>query len=418
MNHSKIVVNRLLNKYAESNHAKGKASNRRVLLRIDKNELPEYDYHSNVIRDAFNQAVFELESANIVKTSWARKGYLLSEVWLNLDSVDIAYRFAERETPSEVCDRYIALLEPLRKNCQIAWIRDFAADQTTQIQQKNRLTLLCKRDYCEFKNLVASLQYYDTLGGESVTMRAFSIGCHRDSKYFEKYVKDVFLAVAIKYHPALIEARDDADMDWREQLMRLGIFPRPELYELSGNIVIVLPSGSSDLSIYGRAGIALPDTLSDDILSIDLSRMRRVMFIENKTCYDEYILRIKKPDELVFYQGGFISPKKSRFIRKLYEYAQVGTQFCFWGDIDVGGFKIFYQLHEHIPSLLPWKMGAEDVEYYSHIGLERSDSYFSKLEKMRSNSIFSFFHTAIDQLLLYRITIEQECMLDALISDT
>ena len=92
MSYSEIVLNRLLDKYEKSLHAQGQGlSKRRVLLKTDRGDIPEYDYHDVNIRDTFNGEVEALEKKGIVKSNWARKSYVLSEIWLNLESVDLAY---------------------------------------------------------------------------------------------------------------------------------------------------------------------------------------------------------------------------------------------------------------------------------------------------------------------------------------
>ena len=196
MNYSHIVINRLLDKYEKSNHTEGKFSNRRVLIKTDKAIMPEYDYHNDNIRDAFNNAVIELGRKNLVMIKWARKGYLLSEIWLNLNNLDNAYHYVERKTQKTLCNEYILLLLPLTENCNTKWIRDFAINQVDSMQTSSRLTPLCKRDNKEIENLIIALKYCDYLQGESITMRSFSINCYRDSKYFEKNVKDLFLSIA------------------------------------------------------------------------------------------------------------------------------------------------------------------------------------------------------------------------------
>ena len=415
MSFSKTVINRLLDKYEKSAHAKGGYSNRRVLLKTDKSDLPEYDYHNADTRDLFNSSVLELEAMGLVMKNWARKGYVLSEIWLNLDRIDEAYKFAGRKTPKELCDDVILLLMPLKEGCETAWIRDFAVSQIDEMLTKSRLTSLCRRDYSEIEDLVTAFHRYDMLRGSSVTMRAFSIGCYRDSKYFEKRVKDLFLVIARKYNADIADVEEHTELGWREQLMMMGIFARPELYELSGNIAFTFPSGNVSFSAFGSPGVALPDTLIGDILSIDMSNIQRVMFIENKTCYDEYIIKLMQSNELVFYQGGFISPKKARFIEKLKQYAKEGAVFYFWGDIDIGGFSMFLQLRKHIPGIEPWKMGADDFMKYRGSGMARSDSYIEKMEGLLRKPEFSAFHPVIAQLLLHRVTIEQESMLETLL---
>ena len=415
MSYSEIILNRLLDKYEKSLHAQGQGlSKRRVLLKTDRGDIPEYDYHNVDIRDEFNEAVRALENAGIILSTWGRTGFVLAEIWLNLGQVDQAYRFIGRESKEYICERFIQALTELKNECETPWILSFADDQVNEIRRLRRLGPLCKRDYSEIGDLLTALRAFNKLRGESTSMRAFSIKCYHDSKYFERHVKDFFLSVAKKYEPSLKASEDESELGWREQLMMIGIFARPELYELSGNIVIQLKYGRADLSVFGDLGLALPDTLINDILDIKMENIRQVIFIENKTCYDEYLLKHKRYDELVIYHGGFISPKKSKFLRIILRCAQVDSAFYFWGDIDIGGFRMYCQLKEYCERLLPWKMGAYEVKRYSATGMRRPDAYFVKMEALKTDPCFIEFHAAIEACFHYSVTIEQESMLDSL----
>jgi len=415
LSYSEIVVNRLLDKYEKSRHAQGQGlSNRRVLLKTDRGDIPEYDYHNVDIRDAFNEAVKTLVDVGIILTTWGRKGFVLSEIWLNLDQVDQAYRFTTRESQEHVCERYILLLTELKDECITAWIRSFADDQINEIKLMRRLSSLCKRENSEISDLLIALRGYDPLRGESISIRAFSIKCYHDSKHFERRVKELFLTVARKYEPSLAVSDDEAELGWREQLMVIGLFARPELYELSGNMTLRLKSGCVDLSAFGVFGVALPDTHVGDFLEFQMESIRKVLFIENKTCYDEYLLRHKKQEELVIYQGGFISQKKVKLLKKLAQCANRSTNFYFWGDIDIGGFRMFLQLKDYIHSILPWKMSDIEVRQYCKTGMERSDGYFIKMDALKSDPSFTQFRATIEECLKCRVTIEQESMIESL----
>lgn len=68
-----IILTRLLDKYEKSKHLlEPGSSNRRVMLRIDKKELPEYKHETASIRDAFNQAAQELEQEQLISAEWLK----------------------------------------------------------------------------------------------------------------------------------------------------------------------------------------------------------------------------------------------------------------------------------------------------------------------------------------------------------
>lgn len=83
-------------------------------------------------------------------------------------------------------------------------------------------------------------------------------------------------------------------MNWvKESSWHFWAFtPRPELYELAGNCTIQTSQGSICIGA-APYGLALPSTLVDFIMEIDLTAIRSITFIEKKTNYDAYVMSEK-----------------------------------------------------------------------------------------------------------------------------
>ena len=191
----------------------------------------------------------------------------------------------------------------------------------------------------------------------------------------------------------------------------LGIYARPELYELSGEISIHTATGLIDLHAAGVYGLALPSTSVDSITFFDLLNINRVIFIENKTNYDEYILSERQPSDLVVYHGGFLSPQKKTLFGKIASAMPEACKCFFWADIDLGGFQMYSQLQKIIPKVMPMRMSGDDVIRHHHNGLLRQSSYLDTLVKSPYYIDGSPFKDAIDRILEYGVTIEQESFL-------
>ena len=273
-----------------------------------------------------------------------------------------------------------------------------------------KVPAFCKKDDASLRDLLGALRGYAALSG-SITMRAFSSRCFSDTKYFERNVRDLFLTIARKYDTELALACDENKLGEREQLAFLGIYARPELYELAGNCTIQTSQGSICIGA-APYGLALPSTLVDFIMEIDLTAIRSITFIENKTNYDAYVMSEKQPEELVVYHGGFLSPKKKRLIASIAHAASETTKIRFWADIDTGGFRMFRHLQELIPSLTPMRMSGEFVDSFHEYGLARSEEYLSSLRIDMENGKYPLFQDAIEQILDYGVTIEQETFLN------
>lgn len=143
-----------------------------------------------------------------------------------------------------------------------------------------------------------------------------------------------------------------------------------------------------------------------------MSNIQKVVFIENKTNYDEYLNSEIQGSELVIYHGGFLSPQKRKLIQRIKDSLSTAIPVFFWADIDLGGFQMFSHLQQIIPELLPMRMSAEDVRKYSGFGLVRTAKYLRNLEEMLQNGEHRLFHEAIREILNCGKTIEQEVFLN------
>lgn len=409
-----IIVNRLLDKYESSKHLyEPGVSNRRVMLRTDprKKEFPEYEYENATIRDAFNEAAEELAQQNLIAIQWLKGRPVLECVILNVDAVLECYKLVGRAHPKELALKIAALVREELEYAATEWIVAWRDDICIKAGEEFKVPTYCKKDLSQLETLLVALRAYDLQHGEPTTMRAFSSRCYHDTKFFERNVRDLFLQIARKYDGALAEVCEHEDLGGRDQLAYLGIYARPELYELAGNVTIHTRSGAINLNAAGDCGLALPSTVVDDIISFDLNAIRCVTFIENKTNYDEYIRTEKQSDELVIYHGGFISPKKRALFSKLAIVAQSERAVYFWGDIDLGGFQMYEQLQKTFPNVQPMRMSEAEVEKYHHNGLARTEEYLCKLRTSHFNLDGSQFKSAIDKIVEYGITIEQEAFL-------
>lgn len=409
----RVILSRLLDKYESSKHLlQPGVSPRRVMLRIDRKELPEYKYdEGSAIRDAYNIAAISLEKDGLVSVEWARPGRM-SVIALSLPSLDDAYRRCGRQHPRNKANAVIALLERVLPEPSCDWISRWKQEVCETAGRTYKIPSICKDGLSPLEKLVAAFRVYDSLNGAPISMRAFSIACFQDSKIFEHECRDEFLKIAEKYDVELSETCLQQDLSQREKFAFLGIYTRPELFELSGSCKIKTSDGEIDLAAAGKFGIGLPSTMTDNILAFDLTGITRITLIENKTNYDEYLLTEKSADELVLYHGGFLSPQKKKFYEKLSLAVHVDIEISFWADIDLGGFKMFEKLQAIFPGLSPMRMSAEDVAKYHVSGKVRGADYLAQLRDCLREKKYPLFSEAITQILTYGVTIEQEVFLE------
>lgn len=411
MTESSIILNRLLNKYENSKHlSEPGVSARRVMLRIGKKELPEYIYEDAVIRDAYNEAAVELEKQHLVHLEWVKGRPVLSVIVLCLDQIMPCYAAAERVHPRVRAKQISDAVSIGLDGVSVPWIVTWKEDVCKSANEQLKVPAFCKKNDVMLRDLLCAFREYAALS-VSITMRAFSSKCFSNTKHFEKNVRDLFLRIAREYDAELALACDENELGEREQLAFLGIYARPELYELAGNCTILTNRGSISVDA-APYGLALPSTLVDFITGIDLTAIRRITFIENKTNYDEYVMSEKQPDELVVYHGGFLSPQKRELVTLIAHAITETMEIRFWADIDIGGFRMFHHLQELIPSVTPMRMSGEFVDSFHEQGFVRSKEYLSTLRTDTRNGKYQLFQDSIEKILNYGVTIEQEAFLN------
>ena len=412
MNAENDILNRLLDKYENSKHLTCPgASNRRVMLSKIKKELPGYNYEVASIRDAYHDAAQELERKGLVTLEWLDDHLLLSCIVLNLKQVMECYAQVGRMHPADRATSVAALIAENLSDVTVPWIKRWEQDTCTKAKEHLQVPSFCKEDLNQLQDLLTAFREYNAIQ-ESMTMRAFSSKCFHDTKYFERNIRDLFLRIACQYDADLSLTCEENKLGVREQLAILGIYARPELYELAGNCILATKYGKIDVGAAPLSGLAIPSTLVDDIVTADLDNVNCITFIENKTNYDEYLLSERSERELVVYHGGFMSPQKQKFFTLLAKSASGTTTVRFWADIDLGGFQMFQQMLISIPQLQPMRMAGSFVEKYQSTGLARSPSYQSKLQAALENGTYPIFSESITAILKYGVTIEQEVFLN------
>ncbi len=413
------ILNALLDRYENSRHLmEPGASNRRVMLQPTKKkkDLPGYDMEYAPVRDAFNAAARELEAKHLVRIEWDSTRMVMITIALELEQVMQSCELAGRVHPRVRAAQVIRQTEDALRAASVPWVAAWRDAVLRNAREKLEAPSFYRDGGTQLADLLRAFHVYDALA-DSITIRAFSIAAYRDSKYFERNVRRTFLAAARKYCAELAALCEDAvfteqeKLSERDQLAFLGIYARPELYEMSGSFSLYTEKGPIDFHAAMPYGLAVPGTLVNAVAKAELGAVRTVTFIENKTNYDEYLLSEQRPDELVVYHGGFLSPQKKKLVKLLCGAVSDTARIRFWADIDLGGFRMFEQLRAIVPQLAPMRMSAEEVERFHEHGLPRSQAYLERLREAQEEGKLSLFADAASAILHYGVTIEQEIFL-------
>lgn len=402
MNYNYMILNKLLDKYEK----RTAGSNRRVRIVCDKTDVKIPDIESDGYGD-FRDAMLYLKSQKFIELDWVRKDLVIKSIWLNLDNTEDVYSYLGRENIASKVNSVIKLIDNTLTHIEVDWIYTFLKSVRDNTASSNRLTGIWCKDHSVLNDFLTALKGIDKLRGKTVSMRAFSIKAYGDSKKFEREIKQHIIPVIKNNEPDLLDAEEISD---REALAQVGIIMMPEIFEFCGNVKVHFSNGIVDFSPVSK-GACLSSECVTDIRQIDISETDRIIFIENKTNYSEYCLNNKTARELVVYHGGFYSPQRGEFFRKLCSKTDIPVYF--WGDIDYGGFKMFVRLKNNIINTLqPLNMDIHSYNRYKGNGLKKSDEYISKLILLTENSDYNLFSDVIMAIADEKITVEQESFLE------
>lgn len=413
MDYKRLILNRLLDKFERSKLYLGEDTlNRRVLLKMNKREFPEYDVEVSDIRELVNSIVKELSEKNILDFSWFKyeKNNIIEKVWLRTDNIEEAYREAARAPKSARTDTILNLVRDYKEHVTAAWIGSFLEDAESCIAARKSLSPLLPDDEKSAKAVLDALKAINDKGDEECLERVFSIRCFGDSKCFERNVRKRVVGIVNKYLTK--EGRNSENQSDDEILAQIGIVKSAEQIEFCGGITGLLYDQTVDFSVF-KYGSCINSQTAKDIEITALKSVEKVLFIENKANYSDYISKNRSEEELVIFHGGFYSPVKGLFLKKIYEAGKMDElEFYHWSDIDLGGFRIFNRLKaEIIPELKPLKMDREAFLSKKEYWMSFDEKYGDALEEMLGKQEFSEFHDIIDIMLKVRSKLEQEAFL-------
>lgn len=136
--------------------------------------------------------------------------------------------------------------------------------------------------------------------------------------------------------------------------------------------------------------------------------VQTVITIENLTTF----FRFKRENSLIIYLGGYHNHIRRLLLQKIYEVFTT-ARYDHFGDIDAGGFRIYYHLKEKtgIPFNL-YKMDLETLKMYEKYGKKLTENDRKRLKKLKDTKIEESERQCVDHMLKYNVKLEQECIIE------
>lgn len=402
MDYESLVLNKLLDKF----EARTAGSNRRVRIVCSKKEVNIPDIESEEY-GIFRDDMISLKTKGYIEFDWIQKNYIINSIWLDLDNVEIVYRYLERTEKNIKVNAVVTMINKALNEVSNDWIYNFLENARSSILTSNKITGIWNSEPTLINNFLSALTNISKLKGKPISMRAFSVNVYGDSKFFEREIKQHIVTTIKNNEPNLIDVEEISD---REVLAQAGIIMMPEIFEFCGNIKISFANGVVDFSPIKKGACVSSECISE-IRNVDIFKTDRIIFIENKTNYSEYCLNNKSDRELVVYHGGFYSPQRGDFFSKICSGTDIPKYF--WGDIDYGGFRMFVRLKNNIINTLqPLNMDIDSYNRYKENGLKKNDDYIAKLNELTLDSDYDIFKDIISAIVYEKVTVEQESFIE------
>jgi hypothetical protein len=104
---------------------------------------------------------------------------------------------------------------------------------------------------------------------------------------------------------------------------------------------------------------------------------------------------------------------KGLFFEKLFSVCnESSVRFYHWGDIDLGGFKIFARLKKNIiPDLIPYNMGIVDLKNNRNFLIDIDDKYANKILLLLKQPELKECYDTIKYIALNKVKLEQEAFI-------
>ncbi|MCK8487521.1 Wadjet anti-phage system protein JetD domain-containing protein [Paenibacillus glucanolyticus] len=406
---SRKLLSTLLEKYEQSqSFQSGEPGKQRPQLVMSKSPFNS-DYTDEMDfmkRQWMNEILIDLEYKGIISLRWGKFSNFqeVERIYLNWDMLVEAYSLSGRMSLRKKLNRLREIFEPLVQH-PWAWVADWG--------ERVRAGLLeGKTSYLDLDNpsgyvdLVRTLLQLSKLDGKVVSLRLFSQQLFQDSKHLEREVLKRLLNVVKQ---ASGEQRE-TDEEW---LDFIGLTRNPQYVYLCGPLRARSKSGGwiSTEELMGGVGLSRQTV---ELINDMTTDARRIITIENLSSYHQWVEQreLYAAEELIIYTGGFPHRLLQHFLKMLSNAVDKGDKpipIMHWGDIDLGGIRIFEFIKTRLfPSLEPIWMNSAVLLNYERQAASVSDEYASRIQAALDDPGYAAWIPVMQTMLERRIRLEQE----------
>lgn len=401
--YEKKIVDRLLDSYESSSLFAG---TNKVAVHIsfpfNRSTLPVYFDESSLAYEEIHASMLDLERQGIINIIWkkGKEGHIISKVVLRTEELEKAYASVSRIPKAEKIAQNRALLSELRTRCNTPVCQSLIAYLDDRLKNGQSV-----KEFIDLSNLpetelfltgIARIEQNDRI----CYIREFSIEHFHDSKIFESLSGKIARAMHLF-------GEECKEKELEEILAEYGVYHTPNYVYFKGDVSLGIGDNTYRIGTL-RQGIGISGEDIERIIFQDVSRIRKVMTIENLTTF----FRWEEPGSLMVYLGGYHNNVRRALLKEIYR-AIPNADYYHFGDIDVGGFLIYEDLCRKtgIP-FKRYKMDLEHLARYEKYGRALTDNDHARIEKILKENPKIEYADVLAYMLAAGVKLEQECISD------
>lgn len=396
--YDKIVLNKLLDTYESSLLSTGKNTRTiHIEMRFGKKNIPAYYEESSDEYEKIHILMKQLEQRNLIQIIWSENkvNHIIAKVRLNVDELQLAYKYVNRTAKSELVSDNIKMLKENLKRTDTPVAESLIKHLVECLEQNKSV-----KEFIELKDLLDTERLLEAVrliesNTKQVYIREFSSAVYHDSKIFEKMqgrIRHIFTSFK--------EGCEGIELS--EILAEYNIYHNPNFVYLKGDIVIGVGNENINLSVL-KQGIGISGEDINQINLFDVHKIKKVITIENLTTY----YRWQEENSLIIYLGGYHNSIRRDFLKKVY-YRIPNAKYYHFGDIDAGGFEIHRDLCDKTGiSFEMLYMDLNTLRQYEQFGRKLTENDKKRLIAMRERSELQ---EVVDYMLKHDVKLEQECI--------
>lgn len=396
--YDKNILNKLLDSY-ESSLLSTRKNERTIHIewRFTKKNLPAYFDESSEEYEKIHIMMQRLEDDKLIKIIWKDKkqGHIILKVQLNIENIENAYGYVKRVPKTDLVAENVEMLTEILENTDSNVARRFINYLLDRFKGNKSVKEFIELEHLEeSRKLIFSIHAIEK-NQEALYLREFSIRTFQDSKAFEQMQSKVF---------HIFQRFDERcqNIEMGEWLSEHNIYQTPNYVYLKGNVCIRIENREIGLSLF-KQGLGISGEDIEKIEIVKKANIEKIITIENLTTF----FRWQEDNSLIIYLGGYHNTTRRSLLNKIYQ-VYPKAEYYHFGDMDAGGFEIYYNLCERtkIPFQM-YHMDLDTLQKYENYGKKLTENDKKRLQGMLDREEIQGL---VKYMLEKNVKLEQECI--------